>query len=259
MKKNLFFIVFFVLITGFAVLNTAAQDTPAPMENFVVFEEFVSPSDMVKFKETQSKTIELWKKHGFDLPVYCYLNDDNAYYWIIPIKNFASIDMIFEKSGELSQKMTEDGFDGQKAFRDLSTMRTSVIHWEKDLSYHPTGEYGQNPDKKYVEWTFCYMRSGHEKEAAGVIKKYIDFYESIPENYDWDVYSVVFGHDTPCYIIMKRAKSALALREKENALGSKYGDKFNELWSEFSTHVRKSEDKKGWFLSDWSINWQGED
>jgi hypothetical protein len=193
-----------------------------------------------------------------DLPVYCYLNDDNAYYWIVPIKNFASIDKIFEKTAELSKKMKEDGFDGQEAFRDLSTLRTSVIHWEKDLSYHPSGEYGQHPDKRYVEWTFFYMKSGHEKEAAEVSKKYIDFYNSIPENYEWDTYSVVFGHDTPCQIFMKRAESALAMRELENDLMEKYGDKFKELWDELTSHVRKVENKKGWFLPDWSVNWLAE-
>jgi hypothetical protein len=258
MRKNILFIGLCILFVGFAALDTGAQETPTAPENFVVFEEFVSTADMATFREVQAKTVKYWKKHELGVPVYCYLNDDNAYYWVVPIENFAAIDVLFEKVGALTKKMEEDGFDGQQAFRDLSNTRTSVIHWEKDLSYHPDGKYGQRKDNGYVEWAFLYMKQGHEKEATEVVKKYIDFYNSIPESSEWDLYSVVFGHDTPCWILMNRATSEMALRAHEKDLNEKYGDKFKELWADFALHVRKIENKKGWFQPDWSINWQTE-
>lgn len=259
MRKNMLFIGLCILFTGFAALNTVAQETPSVPENFVVFEEFVSTADMASFRKVQAETVKLWKKHGFDVPVYSYSNDDNAFYWVVPIENFAAIDVLFQKIGTLMKKMKDDGFDGQEAFRDLSTMRTSVIHWEKDLSYHPDGQYGQRLDNGFVEWTFFYMKSGHEKEASEATKKYIEFYNSVPESYEWDLYSVVFGHDTPCWIFMKRAKSELALRELNSELNEKYKDKFKELWADFAPHVRKVENKKGWFMPNWSLNWEIEE
>lgn len=187
------------------------------------------------------------------MPFFCYKNDDNAYYWVVPIKNFGSIDVIHEKITEIGKKMKDDGFD-TNSFRDLSTMRQSVIHWEKDLSYHPNGRLMQSKDNGFVEWTFCYLKAGHDKEVAEVFKKYIDFYEGVPESYEWDVYKVVFGHDSPCMIIMTRAESELAVRTLENDLHSKYKEKFQKMWGEFIPHVRKFENKKGWFLPGWSMN-----
>lgn len=257
MRKNFLFIGICILFTGFAMQRAEAQETRTIPENFVVFEEFVNTADLVTFRKEQAKAVKLWNKHNIGIPVYCYLNNDNAYYWVVPIENFAAIDVLFEKTGEMMKKMKEDGFDG-KAFRDLSTTRTSVIHWKKDLSYHPSGQFGQQEDKGFVEWSFCYMKQGHEKEATAAIKKWIEFYDSVPDSYEWDIYTVVFGHDTPCWIMMTRAESEIALLKHQKELHEKYADKFKVLWGDFAEHVRKVENKKGWFWPAWSLNWKTE-
>ncbi len=252
MKKIVLLIGFCILFTGFVSLRTHAQEV-APPENFVVFEEFVSPSDMPAFRKVQDKVFELMDKHSPDFTFYCYRNDENAFYWVIPLENFASMDALFAKSMAFQKKMKEvDGFDGDKEFRDLSTGRQTILHLSKELSYHPSGEFGQTLDNTFIEWTFCYMKTGHEKEAGAAIKKYIDFYNSIDETYDWDVYTALFGHDTPMWIIMTRAKSELAVRELEDDLNSKYEKEFEKMWQEFASHVRRFENKKGWFLPNWS-------
>ncbi len=253
MRRNLLFIGFIILIMGYLPVDTQAQDAAMP-QNFIVFEEFVSPADMAEFNEVQQEAIDIWHKIGFDIPIFCYGNEEYAFYWVVPIENFAGIDALFEKMMGMSQQLKDEGFDSDEKFRDLSTMRQTVIHWSQELSYHPSGVFGQTKDKPFVEWAFCYLKSGHEKEAGQAIKKYIDFYDSIDETYEWDVYAVMIGHDTPCWILMTRAESELAMRNLENDLNSKYGDKFKEMWGEFSKHVRKFETKKGWFMPDWSLN-----
>lgn len=254
MKKIAFLIGFCILFIGFVPILALAQEA-APPQNFVVFEEFVSPSDMPAFKKVQEQTVELWNKHKLDIPVWAYQNDDNAYYWVIPLENFGGLDALYAKMMEFSEMLkTEEGFDADQAFRDLTTGRQSVLHWSQDLSYHPTGNFGQSKDEPFVEWTFCYMKAGHEKEAGKAIKKYQEFYDGIDETYDWDVYMVMLGHDTPCWILMTRGESELAIRKLENELGEKYGKQFQEMWSGFAKHVRKFENKKGWFLPKWSLN-----
>ena len=163
MKKAFISVGFSILFAGFLFVNSVAQQ-PAPA-NFV-FEEMVSPADMVAFAKVQQQAVDLWKKHKFDVPISCYATDDNIFYWVIPIENFGSIDGINAKSFAITKKMKdEDGFDGDKAFRDLSTTRSRVIMSMPDLSYHPSGNAVQVASKPYVEWTFCSMKQGHEKEA----------------------------------------------------------------------------------------------
>lgn len=256
MRNSPLFIVLCILFTGFVSFSSRAQETPAMPENFFVMEEFVAPSQMQEFYIAQQEAVDLWKKYELDVPIYTYRTAVNSYYWVIPIQSFASLDVLFQKVGEMVAKMKEGGYDADKEFRDLSTSRHTILHWVKDLSYHPNGNMGQTADKPYCEWTFVSLRSGHEAEAAEVVKKYIEFYDSIEESEEWDVYSVSLGFDTPMWVLMFRAESELAMREQEKKMGDKYQDTFRKLWTEFGTHVRKFENQKGWFLPDWSLNVQ---
>ena len=253
MKKAIVSVGFSILFAGFLFVNSVAQQ-PAPV-NYVVFEEMVSPSDLAAFNKVQQQAVDLWKKHKFDVPISCYATDDNTFYWVIPIENFGSIDSIYAKSSVMTKKMKdEDGFDGDKAFRDLSTTRTRVIMWSPDLSYHPSGIARQSASKPYVEWTFCSMKQGHEKEAAEAVKKYIEFYKRVKEPYEWDMNIVTLGYDTPMWILMTRSESPEAIRKQEGELYKKYSKELNALWNEFILHVRKIDNKTGWYKQNWSIN-----
>ncbi len=238
------------------IVSVQAQEAPAMPEFFFVMEEFVQPADLQAFSKTQQEAVDLWKKFELDLTVFTYATDASSFYWVLPIESFASMDQMFAKVGEVVAKMQEDGYEADKEFRDLSTSRESVIHWEKDLSYHPNGYVGQTTDKKYCEWTFLYLKNGHQKEAAGVIKEYIDYYNSIEETWEWDVYSVSLGYDSPCWIIMDRAENPLALSKLENTLQEKYSDKFGELWKKMQPHLRRMDVTTGWFMPKWSLNYE---
>jgi hypothetical protein len=254
MKKVFISIGFSILFTGFLSFNSRAQQAAPPL-NFVVFEEMVSPADMPAFAKTQQQAVDLWKKHGLNVPIYCYGTENNVFYWVIPIKNFGSIDTLFEKFSGVTKKMKEaDGYDGSKEFRDLSTTRSSVIRWAPELSYHPDGKFGQTPDKPYAEWTFCSIRSGHEKEAGDAIKKYIEFYRKTGEVYEWDIYHVDFGYDTPMMILMTLSENPVAIRQREAATWEKHSQEFMDLWNNFTSHVRKIEKNTGWYRPEWSIN-----
>ncbi len=252
MKTTGILVCIFLFMGSFSL---RAQEAPAIPEFFFVMEEFVQPADASTFNKVQQEAIDLWKKFELDLSVFTYATDASSYYWVIPIENFAGVDQMFAKVGELVAKMNEDGFDTGKKFRGLSTSREMIIHWEKDLSYHPNGYVGQTIDISYCEWTFLYLKTGHEKEMAEATKKYIEFYDSIEETWEWDLYSVTMGYDSPCWILMYRAENAKVLREAEMQLGQKYGEKLGELWGNVQQNLRKMEATTGWFIPGWSLNY----
>ncbi len=233
-----------------------AQETPAMPENFFVMEEFVQPADAPEFNKVQQEAVDLWKKLGFEWPIFTYSTDASSFYWVVPIENFASLDQLFAQVGELTAKMNEAGYDTGKKFWDLSTTRETVIHWVKDLSYHPNGDMMQTRDNSYCEWTFLYLKSGHEMELAGAIKKYIEFMDKVEESWEWDVYTVLLGYDSPCWILMDRAESPLALRQLEATFWEKYSGELEELYKNMQPHLRKTENVTGWFLPNWSLNFE---
>ncbi|PTN08011.1 hypothetical protein [Mangrovibacterium marinum] len=251
MKNAVGFIALLILLTAFQTTPAFAQDA-APTK-FVVFEEFVSPADMPAFWEAQKTTSELWQKHELDIPVYAYLNDDDAFYWVMPIENFGSLDAIFTKFHAMFQTMIdEDGFDASSAFRDLYSGRQLVIEHAPDLSHLLADENKPSEEEPFCEWMFCYLKAGHEKEVDQALKNFVDYYTEIGSTYTWDVYKSLFGFETPMYILMVKSEDEVTLRTEEKALRENNKENFEKMWQEFAPHVRKLETKKGWYLPKFS-------
>jgi len=238
------------------IVSLQAQETPAMPENFLVIEEFVQPADLQMFNKAQQEAVDLWKKFEFDEPVYAYSTDASSFYWVVPIENFAGLDQLFAKVGELTAKMKDDGYNASEKFKDLSTSRETIIHWNKELSHHTDDYVGQTTDNRYCEWTFFYLKAGHEKEMADAVKKYIEFSENVEEDWGWDLYTVSMGFDSPCWIVMDRADNPLSMRKLEASLQENHSEKLNELWKNLQPHLRKMEVVTGWFLPKWSLNYE---
>lgn len=240
------------------IVSVQAQEAPAMPELYLVMEEFVEPAVAPEFNKVQQEAVDLWKKFELNLTIFTYSTDVSSLYWVAPIENFASLDKMFAEVNKVTAKMKEDGYDASKKFRDLSTTRASVIHWEKDLSYHPDESFMQSRDNRYCEWTFFYLKAGHEEEMAEASKKYIEFYKNIEETWGWDLYTVVLGYDSPCWIVMNRSESPLAMRQLESTLQENHMEKLTELWGNIQPHLRKIEVVTGWFQPTWSMNFEQE-
>lgn len=249
MKKFSLLLVMCLFAGAFFVNTTQAQESEDPGLIFLM-EEFVAPADMAEFWKVQQEAFDLFDELDFNLTIWAYQTSENSFYWAMPMKNFAGIDKIYGDMMKYSQQMKENGYDGDAKFRDLSNISQSVVMWNKELSYHPDGVSDEG--KGFHEWTFMYLKSGHEKEAADAAKKYIEFYNNIDTDYSWDIYQVVFGEHTPCWILEVQAESEAALRELEDALMKEYRDDFRKLWQNMVQHVRTIETKKGWYLPGWS-------
>lgn len=251
MRKFTLLIAVCLIVASLFVNQTYAQESEDP-GLILVMEEFVAPSDMPQFWTVQSEALELFKQLNFDMTFWTYRTDQNSFYWAVPLRNFGSIDEFYAQHMRLNQQLMENGYNPAVKFRDLSNISQFVVRWNKDLSFHKTERAEGAEPEKFYEWTFIYLKSGHENEAADACRKYIDFYNEIEEDYSWDIYEVVFGEHTPCWILEVSSDSEVALREAEDALDKKYHNDFMELWQNMITHVRDMETKKGWFLPGWS-------
>lgn len=252
MKKFNLLLVLCLLMSALFINNARAQGEEPSL--FLLMEEFVAPADLSEFRKVQQEAFDVFDELKFKMNIGAYQTDENSFYWAMPLKNFAAIDEFYAKMQTNSQKMKESGYDGDAKFRDLSNISQSVVMWNKELSYHPGGEGQDEAGKNFHEWTFLYLKSGHEKEAAAACQKYIDFYKSIGSDYSWDIYQVVFGEHTPCWILEVQAVNEATLRETEDELMKKYRDDFSKLWQNMVQHIRTIETKKGWYLPGWSRN-----
>lgn len=215
---------------------------------FLVMEEQVAPWGVKQFMEAQQEVVAKWEKYGFDVPVFAYQNDENSFYWVIQLRNFGSLDTLYNKMRLVTELMRSDGFDNRMVFRDLSSVNHMVMMWVPRLSYHPNDEFAQSTGRAYVEWSFIYLLAGHEEEAAAALGAYLDFFAENRLDASWDVFRVLLGNGTPAFLMMTRAENPAVLRTRENIYYNHFRDDFNRLWNDLSVHVRKIENRKGWFM-----------
>jgi len=251
MKKIVFLFAACLFMASFLSMNARAQDSE-DSGLILMFEEFVAPADLAQFWGVQQEAFDLMKGTDFNMTIWAFQTGHNSFYWATPLKSFASIDEVFATMMQSNQQLMEKGFDGTAKFRDLSDMSQSVLRWNPELSWHPEGttEEGLN----FHEWTFIYLKAGHEKEAAEAAKKYMAFYKSIGSDYAWDIYEVILGVHTPCWILEVQAENEATMRQQSSELMQKYGNDFNKLWQNMVQHIRTTDTRKGWYLPDWSIN-----
>ncbi len=251
MKKFYLLFLICLLVGAFFASETRAQEGESS-NLFLLMEEFVAPSDLPEFWKVQTEALEKMDELEMKMTFYAYQTDDNSFYWALPIKNFAGIDEFFAAMRENNKRLLDNGYDGIAKFRGLSNISQSVVWLNPALGYKPAQMSDEGESRPFNEWTFIYLKSGHEKEAAEVMQKFIDFYKKENIDYEWEVYEVAFGEHTPCWILEVQAADEAALRTQESELHKKYGEEFQKLWTEFVPHVRTFETKKGWFLPKWS-------
>jgi hypothetical protein len=56
------------------------------------------------------------------------------------------------------------------------------------------------------------------------------------------------------WILTTRSEGPEAIRKQEGELYKKYSKELDALWNEFIAHVRKIDNKTGWYKQNWSLN-----
>ncbi len=250
MKKLSLFFTLALLGVAFSFQTSRAQDAESP-DMFLVMEEFVAPSDMAEFWKVQSEGFELMDKLDFKLHFGAFQTDRNSFYWVFPIKSFADIDASYAQWMDYARQMKESGWDPQQKFRGLSNMSQFVVKFDKDLSRIAPKVENAEPQIFY-EWTYVYLKSGHEEEAGEVIQKFKQFYDEEGIEFYWYVYPVMLGEHTPCWILETIADNEADFRKLESEIHKKYKEDTRPMWQEFVQHVRSIDTVKGWYLPDWS-------
>ncbi len=253
MKKLMYLLALCLFVSIVATTSLKAQEKEAPVMYYVI-EEFVEPAQFSEFWKVQSEALKVFDELDSDMAFSCYRTDQNSYYWVLPIENFAGIDKLYAKMASNHKALEEKGYNSDEKFRDLSTMSQFVVTWNPELSYTPEPKNEAAPEHTFHKWLFAYIKSGHEKEAGAAIKAYQKFYESVDDTYSWNIFQLALGNSTPCWIMHVSAESEIAMLQKEKDLGDKYKKDFQRLWGEYVAHVRDLKPVKGWYVPDWSRN-----
>ncbi len=191
--KGKFFVVFLALVFCLCALSTLAKAEKQKAQLFFVEEVVVKPFMIDKYETHTKEALILWKKYGTLFPFYAFNTDDFHYYFVWPIENYASLDILFKAIGEWVEKMGDENWQALvKSGEDTHEyMRWSIVRHRPDVSYIPEKSRLKSEETSFLYLNLFYILPGKEGEFESVLRESVAFYKDI--NFSFGSDSMLYG------------------------------------------------------------------
>ena len=251
-KVSIFLMVGFVV--SLCATTTLAQAEQQKAQLFFVEEVVVKPSIVEKYEIHTKEALALWEKYGLPLPFYAFTTDDFHYYFVWPIENYASLDILFRAIGEWVAKMGDENWQAlvKSGEGTYEYMKWSIIRLRPDLSYIPE-KLMKKPEKaSFVYLNFFFIQPGKEGEFEKTIKEGVAFYKRVNFPFGFDIYSGDMGTEMPLYIYLSQAKNAADFYAQHDEAFELHTEEAIKLRHKTLVTIRRTDVKTGMFRPDLS-------
>ena len=233
MKKfHLFCLLCFLLVFLSGTLLVNAQDIPKD-QLFWIHEEKPKVNMIDQYESTTKDILKMFKEGGWNVEIYTSQRDDNWFYYLIPISNYADIDSTYENFGSARKKVGEDKW--------MSKMveNSSTIEVSKDMLVSRSGKYSYTPknprlkedEAKFIHWDFFSVLPEKRKEFFDVAKQFKELYEKNDIGMGYGVWFPEFGFDNDLVVVTQGAKDAVDYYQASKMVQDKLGKDGGMLWN----------------------------
>ncbi len=255
MKKFTFmFVLFFgVVISSFLSINYAQENENNKDQLFYIHKEVAKPDMIQQYEETSKDFTNLMKESKLDVPgIYASETNDFAFYYLVPIENYGSIDHMYKSFNNMMMNADKDKM--KKIMKDnndaIDYTEDYIFRRSTDLSYNPDSTLGNPGDNKFIHWSFFYFKSGVMQQVRDLAAKIKDLYTKKGVKTGYQLWFQELGGKNGLMVVTDFAKSAAdyyKAMEEENKLIGKDAD---HLWDELLSLLVKTESKNGRFRHD---------
>ena len=212
----------------------------------MVHEENVIVSEFDNYWKSQEHFNQVLADHNItDIEFYTHSTNDNRFWFVVPIENYAALDKdLFQSLGNAL------GEEGMKALFDefagtFTGQRDYVIRYHPDLSYK-ADELGSE-NNNFRVWWFGYIHMGKSDEYIEVQKEWKTLYEKTNAKQGYTVYTGGVGMDVPVIAVMFWAESPAAFAALAEETIQMQGEEREALWNKSKALLRKMERVEGWY------------
>lgn len=221
-------------------------------QRYLIHMDPVKPAMQAEYEKTAAKFVKMCKDNSYEHGWATLNTEDNKYFYISPLKNFAELDE--NPMAALREKVGDEEFE--KIFKDFNKCYDShsdfVLTLDKELSYMPEGVSAMEEGENYRENTKYYFAPenyGKAEEVAAAFKK---FYSENNLNMHYRLYRSGFGTDGSYFLVAVSAKDAMDMERKSAEARKAMGPKAEELFGNLNKILLKTETMRGWMRPDLS-------
>ena len=234
----------------FSISITAQENNNSQM--YLIHVDPVKPSMLSEYEKTASKFVKMCKDNNFSQNFTTLVTEDNKYYYISPLKNFAELDK--DPMASLREKVGAEEFG--KVFRDFDKCydvhQDFVLTLDNELSYMPDGMTTTIEGENYRENTRYYFSPADTEKAEEVAKAFKKFYSDNNIKTHYRVYRSGFGAEGSYFMVAVAAKDAMDMERKNAEARKAMGSKVEELNANLNKILLKTETMRGWIRPDLS-------
>lgn len=253
MKTKFAFPICTFLVLAFLSLPSFAQEEENAPQAYLMWEDVVKPSMYDAYVDAIKLQMKTIAEAGSEYPISIYETSDYKFYFIIPMKDFAGIDAMFDSFTEMGKEY-EEAFDKVDAAYKGTFEYTMprIFYHNAKLSYSPEEPMEGLKDAKFFYLGECFIEQGHGKEVGKLFGKFKEMYteKGIPRGYN--VYWGSFGFENPYLFWTSYDMNAAEFWAHSKKFNEMLGEDAKKTWVELEKHLRKFQYRTGWYRDDLS-------
>jgi hypothetical protein len=214
----------------------------------------VDTSRVAEYEAAVKGLLANLQKHGFPFLLDTYSTDDNHYYIVYGLKNYAEADSWFKAWAELGQKMGPENLQALHKRIVAAELERVYQFWtfRPDISFLPEKERLKPEEIGYYTWDYVWVIPGKEAEFEAVNKEWIALSKVKKARDPFLTYAGDLGTRMPVYVWFEYGKSAADYAATEEKFWKSMGEEGAALSKKTRALIRKMESKTGRYRLDLS-------
>jgi hypothetical protein len=228
-------------------LPAAALSQELKPQLHLVGDFLVDTSRVAEYEAAIKELLANLEKHGFPFPLNSYSTDDNHYYILYPLKNYADADLWLKAWGELGQKMGPENLQALHGRIVAAEIERVYQFWyyRPDISFLPEKERLKPEERGYYTWDFVSVIPGKEGEFEAINKQWIALSKAKNAQDPFHTWAGDLGTKMPIYVWVEYGKSAADYAIAEEKFWKAMGEEGAVLSKRTRALIKKTESKTG--------------
>ena len=240
-------------------LPAAVHSQEAQPQLLLMGDFLVDTSRVAEYETAVKELLANLEKHGFPFLLDTYSTDDNHYYIVYGLKNYADADSWLKAWTELGKKMGPENLQalhGRIVAAELERVY-QVWVYRPDISFLPEKERLKPEEIGYYTWDFVSVSPGKEGEFEAVNKEWIALSKAKKARDPFLTYEGGLGTRMPVYVWFEYGKSAADYAVTEEKFWKAMGEEGAALSKRTRALIKKMESKTGRYRPDLSYEPKG--
>jgi hypothetical protein len=223
---------------------------------YLVGDVLVDASRVDEYEAALKEILANLETHGFPFRLDTYSTDDNHYYAVYPLKNYADVDLWVEAWAELGRKMGPEALRALQARVAAAEIDRVYRFWSyrPDISFLPEKERIRPEEIGYYTWDYVSLIPGKEADFEAVNKEWVALSRAKKARDPFYTCKGDLGTKMPVYVWVEYGKSAADYAATEEKFWKSMGEEGAALSKRTRALIRKIDSKTGRYRPDLSYS-----